>query len=59
MATFKDTIEKALADAAKAEAEAAAADAPADVWDLLDPDPQISGPAWERWKRQGTAVGDA
>jgi hypothetical protein len=51
MATMKETIEKALADAAKAQT-AAAPDDEVDPWDLLDLDPAVSGPAWERWLRQ-------
>jgi hypothetical protein len=36
-------------EVAAAQARAEAADAPVDPWDLLDPNPAISEPAWKRW----------
>jgi hypothetical protein len=42
-----DIVRQIEVQAAKAQAEAQ--DDPVDPWDLLDPNPAISGPAWKRW----------
>jgi hypothetical protein len=49
---MREAVEQALAAAqrAKAEAEAAEPDA-VDMWDLLDLDESVSGPAWQRFLR--------
>jgi hypothetical protein len=42
-----DIVRQIEAQAAQARVEAA--DDPVEPWDLLDLDPAVSGPAWERW----------
>ncbi len=49
MATLRQAIERALADAAEARAAAEQEDREPDPWELLSLDPDVSARAWARY----------